>query len=71
MMIFNAALALPYLASADSFSTKPTEVPAMTDKILKRNVEVLVDWIDKGKGPFSQAYVDLWYNRYLQLSHRV
>ena len=51
--------------------SKLWQYPQSTDRILKRNVEVLVDWIDNGKGPFSQAYVDLWYNRYLQLSHRV
>lgn len=43
--------------------------PQTTDHILKANVRVLVDWINHGKGPFSQAYIDLWYNRYLQLSH--
>ncbi|KRL45347.1 hypothetical protein FD01_GL000727 [Lacticaseibacillus manihotivorans DSM 13343 = JCM 12514] len=47
------------------------QYPATTDRILKANVKVLVDWINHGKGPFSQSYIDLWYNRYLQLSHRV
>lgn len=41
-----------------------------TDKILKANVNILVDWSDQQKGPFSQAYVDIWYQRYLELAHR-
>lgn len=45
--------------------------PTTTDRILKANVKVLVDWINHGKGPFSQAYVDLWYRRYIQLAHRI
>lgn len=40
------------------------------DHILKTNVKVLVDWIDHGKGPFSQSYIDIWYQRYQELSHR-
>ena len=47
------------------------QYPATTDRILKANVKVLVDWINHGKGPFSQAYVDLWYRRYIQLAHRI
>lgn len=43
---------------------------AEVDHILKSNVKVLVDWIKNGKGPFSKEYVDIWYNRYLELSHR-
>ena len=44
--------------------------PKTTDRILKANVNTLVDWIDHGKGPFSQAYINLWYERYQQLAHR-
>lgn len=40
------------------------------DKILKHNVRVLVDWINNGKGPFSKEYVEIWYNRYLELSRQ-
>ena len=43
---------------------------AETDKILKHNVLTLVDWIDRGRGPFSKEYVEIWYNRYLELSRR-
>lgn len=43
-----------------------------TDKILKHNVLTLVDWIEHKKGgPFSKEYVDIWYNRYLELSRRL
>lgn len=38
------------------------------DFILKENVKILVDWINNGKGPFSPDYVDIWYERYQQLS---
>lgn len=40
------------------------------DHILKENVRILVDWINHEKGPFSSAYVDLWYGRYRQLQRR-
>lgn len=40
------------------------------DQILKVNVEILVDWIKNQKGPFSPAYVDIWYERYCQLTYR-
>ena len=40
------------------------------DQILKTNVEILVDWINNKKGPFSPEYVDLWYERYIQLTYR-
>lgn len=40
------------------------------DFILKENVKILVDWINNGKGPFSDEYVDIWYNRYQQLSRK-
>ena len=39
-------------------------------QILKANVEILVDWINNKKGPFSPEYVDLWYERYCQLTYR-
>ncbi|MBO1308715.1 DUF402 domain-containing protein [Enterococcus sp. 669A] len=41
-----------------------------TDFILKENVKILVDWINNEKGPFSQGYIDIWYNRYKQLSRK-
>lgn len=43
---------------------------AEIDYILKENVKVLVEWINEGKGPFSEAYVKLWYERYKQLSRK-
>lgn len=43
---------------------------ADTDRILKANVKVLVDWIKNKKGPFSQDYIDIWYSRYQELSRR-
>ncbi|MCY9806701.1 DUF402 domain-containing protein [Lentilactobacillus senioris] len=38
------------------------------DRILKRNVKILVDWIDNRKGPFSEEFIAIWFNRYLELS---
>lgn len=38
------------------------------DFILKENVKILVDWINNQKGPFSEEYIKLWYERYQQLS---
>ena len=38
--------------------------PLSIDHILKANIRILVDWIKNQKGPFSQAYVELWYQRY-------
>lgn len=40
------------------------------DFILKENVKVLVDWINQEKGPFSKAYIKIWYKRYLELKNR-
>lgn len=44
--------------------------PTDIDKILKENVKILVDWINHEKGPFSSAYVNIWYKRYLELRNR-
>lgn len=41
-----------------------------TDFVLKEHVKVLVDWIQNERGPFSRAYVDLWYRRYLEIRRR-
>ena len=40
------------------------------DYILKENVKILVDWINHQRGPFSPAYVNIWYKRYLELRSR-
>ncbi|MGX6962321.1 nucleoside tri-diphosphate phosphatase [Vagococcus xieshaowenii] len=47
---------------------KQMNYPPEIDFILKENVKILVDWINNEKGPFSQSYVELWYDRYRQLS---
>ena len=44
------------------------DYPEDIDFILKENVKTLVDWINNEKGPFSPEYVDIWYQRYQQLS---
>ena len=44
--------------------------PDYIDYILKENVKILVDWINNEKGPFSQGYIDIWYDRYKQLSQK-
>ena len=43
-------------------------LPEEIDLILKEHVKILVDWIKEEKGPFSEGYVDLWYNRYKELT---
>ena len=40
------------------------------DFILKENVKVLVDWINQNKGPFSEEYIKIWYNRYVELRNK-
>ncbi|KRN77526.1 DUF402 domain-containing protein [Weissella minor] len=40
------------------------------DFVLKEHVKILVDWIEHQRGPFSRAYVDLWYRRYLEIKRR-
>jgi protein associated with RNAse G/E len=46
------------------------DYPEDIDFILKENVKTLVDWINNEKGPFSPEYVDIWYQRYQQLSKK-
>lgn len=49
---------------------KQMNYPDDIDFILKENVKILVDWINHKRGPFSQAYVNIWYKRYLELRNR-
>lgn len=49
---------------------KQMNYPPEIDYILKENVKILVEWINEGKGPFSPEYVELWYERYQQLSRK-
>ena len=50
--------------------SKMMNYPNDIDFILKENVKILVDWINNGDGPFSVCYIDIWYNRYKQLSRK-
>ncbi|MGT2926765.1 nucleoside tri-diphosphate phosphatase [Streptococcus cuniculipharyngis] len=52
------------------FHRSKMQYSADLDYILKENVKILVDWINQQKGPFSPAYVDIWYRRYLELKNR-
>lgn len=38
------------------------------DVIIKSHLKELVRWIEESKGPFSKAYVKLWFSRYCQLT---
>lgn len=49
---------------------KEMQYSADMDFILKENVKILVDWINHEKGPFSKAYISIWYKRYLELKNR-
>lgn len=40
------------------------------DFVLSEHVKILVDWIQQQKGPFSNGYVDLWYQRYQEIKNR-
>lgn len=40
------------------------------DKVIKYQIQELVRWIDQGIGPFSQEFIDIWYERYCQLTHQ-
>ena len=44
--------------------------PADVDYIVREHVKILVDWINNQQGPFSDAYIDLWYRRYLEIKRR-
>ena len=50
--------------------SKMMNYPNDIDFILKENVKILVDWINNGDGPFSEGYIDIWYDRYKQLSRK-
>ena len=50
--------------------SKMMNYPNDIDFILKENVKILVDWINNGDGPVSEGYIDIWYNRYKQLSRK-
>lgn len=39
--------------------------PDVIDKILKANMEKLIDWIRQKKGPFAPDFIDQWYERFL------
>lgn len=39
--------------------------PDVIGKILKANMEKLIDWIRQKKGPFAPDFVDQWYERFL------
>ncbi|MFV0555538.1 MAG: DUF402 domain-containing protein [Lactovum sp.] len=44
--------------------------PDNIDLILRENVKILNSWIKEGYGPFSQEYINIWYNRYLHLKNK-
>lgn len=68
--IWHIALALQGLTALDQDSKKEMQYSADMDFILKENVKILVDWINHEKGPFSKAYITIWYKRYLELKNR-
>ncbi|MFL1696193.1 DUF402 domain-containing protein [Weissella kandleri] len=47
------------------------QYPDEIDYILSEHVKILVEWINQQKGPFSKAYVDLWFRRYQEIKSRV
>ena len=63
---------IDYELDVDEYETHKKEMHYSPDidYILKEHVKILVDWINNGKGPFSQSYVNIWYKRYLELRNR-
>lgn len=43
---------------------KEMSYPDVIDKILKRNVDKLISWIQQKRGPFAPDFIDVWTNRY-------
>ncbi|MBM7572470.1 DUF402 domain-containing protein [Aquibacillus albus] len=39
--------------------------PEVLDRILKNNINYLIQWVRQRKGPFSPEFIDQWYERYL------
>ncbi|MEN1970192.1 DUF402 domain-containing protein [Lentibacillus sp. N15] len=39
--------------------------PLVIDRILYKNLDVLLRWIRQRKGPFAADFIDEWYERYL------
>ena len=40
------------------------------DQIIKYQIRELVRWIEEERGPFSPKFIDIWYERYCQLTYR-
>ena len=43
---------------------KEMNYPDEIDKILKRNLNILVGWIQQRRGPFAPDFIEVWTNRY-------
>ncbi|WP_025730245.1 nucleoside tri-diphosphate phosphatase [Atopobacter phocae] len=50
---------------------KQMDYPDEINQIILDQVEELVDWIKHEEGPFSKEFVQIWYERYCQLTHRM
>ena len=59
-----------YVKDIDEYEEhgKKWDYPDEIDLVLKEHIKILVDWINEEKGPFTEGYVDLWYNRYKELT---
>jgi len=44
--------------------SKEMSYPDVIDKILKRNVDKLISWIQQKRGPFAPDFIDAWTSRY-------
>lgn len=57
------------LLDEDEYSLHKVKMnyPKKLDIILKSHVRELIDWIEKGKGPFNQRFVDKWYKIYKKM----
>ncbi|MDF2557171.1 MAG: hypothetical protein K0R71_999 [Bacillales bacterium] len=44
--------------------------PDELDKILHKNLEILIEWIETRKGPFAPGFVEGWYKKFMNIKKR-
>lgn len=45
--------------------------PKDIDVILRRNVDILQQWIEHKKGPFAPDFIKVWRNRFQKLRNSI
>lgn len=44
--------------------------PEEVEIIIRRNLKMLISWVEQGKGPFADGFVDGWYSKYKDSKNR-